>query len=508
MATPLSLRDGKGTGVATARSDPGEGAFADAHFRPTLRSLLRSSSFRLALVYMALFGASVCLLLGFIYWSTAVYMGNQTDQTIEAEIQGLAERYRMGGLSGLRDSIAQRIARDPQGASLYLLADPDYHPIIGNLDQWPVPPDRKSKWLSFTLSSRVGRNGELETHAARARQFLLSGGYHLLVGRDVHELENTKSLIVTTLAWGLAMTVVLALVGGAMMSRSILRRIDLINQTSREIMSGDLDRRIPVTGAGDDFDQLIGNLNRMLDQIQSLMEDVRQVSDNIAHDLRTPLARLRQQLEAMRADEALAEAQRTRAEAALTEADALLATFNALLRIARIEAGDRRAGFARLDMAEVLADVCELYEPLAEERSQTLTFDVLGVDSDRGARLNGDRDLLFQACANLVDNAIKHTPAGGRVRVTLDAVGRDFVRIEVADTGPGIPAEARANVLKRFFRLEHSRSTPGNGLGLSLVSGVIKLHGGSLSLGDAAPERTGAPGLLVSVVLPRRPALV
>lgn len=464
---------------------------------PGIGMLLASSSFRLALIYMVLFGFSVILLLGFIYWSTAVYMVSQIEETIEAEVSGLAERYRFSGMRGLSDSITQRIARNPGGESVYLLADGDFKPLIGNLDRWPEMPETQSAWLDFMLTVSNSRQGSIERHRARGRHFLLPGDYNLLVGRDVHGLEETKRRIVSTLAWGLAMTVVLALAGGAMMSRSIVRRIDLINQTSREIMSGDLSRRIPGSGTGDDFDQLTANLNRMLDQIQSLMDQVREVSDNIAHDLRTPLTRLRNQLEMMRARETDAEARAEQVDAAIDEADSLLATFNALLRIARVERGDRRAGFAALDMNAVLRDVAEFYEPLAEERGQTLQLRT----PEDSVEICGDRDLLFQACANLVDNAIKYTPCTGLVAVSLRS-DADCVRIQVADSGAGVPSSSREQVVKRFVRLERSRSTAGNGLGLALVDGVARLHGGRLVLTDADGENADMPGLMATIELP------
>ncbi len=466
----------------------------------SIRILVASSSFRLALVYVVLFGASVILLLGFIYWSTAVYMVSQTDETIDAEVSGLAERYRFSGVRGLSDSIAQRVARNPGGESVYLLADKDFKPLIGNLDRWPDVPQMENPWLDFTLTVTNPREGRVEQHRARGRHFLLPGGYNLLVGRDVHSLEETKRRIVTTLAWGLAMTVVLALAGGAMMSRSIVRRIDLINQTSREIMTGDLSRRIPRTGSGDDFDQLAENLNRMLDQIQSLMDEVREVSDNIAHDLRTPLTRLRNQLEMMRNANHDAELHAQRVDAAIEEADSLLATFNALLRIARVERGDRRAGFAALDINAVLRDVLEFYEPLAEERGQTLTLE----PGDTPVEIVGDRDLLFQACANLVDNAVKYTPEGGTISLSIRTRG-ETVQVRVADSGPGVPGHCREQIVKRFVRLERSRSTPGNGLGLALVAGVARLHGGRLRLDDVTPDAGEQRGLLAILELPRPP---
>lgn len=440
--------------------------------------LFGSSTFRLALIYMALFGASVLMLLGFIYWSTVAFMGRQTDAIIDAEIEGLAERYRVSGISGLTDLIAERLSRKPAGSSVYLLADDSLQPMVGNLDRWPAAAPTTDGWLSFRLEDQASSG---DVHKARARVFRLQGGFHLLVGRDMHDLEEAQGYIIRALIWGLAVTVVLALVGGSMMSRSMVRRLETINEASREIMQGDLSRRIPTKGSGDDFDQLTDNLNSMLDRIELLMEDVRRVSDNIAHDLRTPLSRLRQHLEMLKMQNPSGEQQRESVEQALAEADGLLGTFNALLRIARIESAAQRAGFADVDLAALVRDVAELYEPLAEEKQQRFTTNV-----QDAVHIDGDRDLLFQAVANLVDNAIKYTPAGGQIELTLQTHG-EGARIIVADDGPGIPAEARNQVLQRFFRLDTSRTTPGSGLGLSLVAAVAKLHRAQLLLTDNGP---------------------
>jgi len=460
-------------------------------FVPTSR-LLHSSTFRLVLLYMALVSGSVLLVFGFIYWGTAGFMDRQVDVTIEAEIQGLAEQYRRRGLGGLQAVIAERVAKDPTGSSVYLLVDKDLQPIVGNLSRWPAGAVSEEGWLDFLLRER-GPDGT-EEHRARGRTFVLVGNLRLLVGRDVRDLEATRSLIVGALGWGLAISVGLALAGGLMMTSRMVRRIEAINDTSREIVEGDLTRRIPASGSGDDFDKLVGNLNGMLDRITGLMETVRQVSDNIAHDLRTPLTRLRSRLEIARAQQGRSEAEaRAAVEQAIEEADGLLATFNALLRIARIEAEQRREGFAPVDLGSLLTDVAELYEPVAAERDQTIALE-LGA----GASVEGDRDLLFQAVANLVDNAIKYTPVGGHVVLGLQTAG-ELVDLYVTDTGPGIPADQRERVFDRFHRLEASRSTPGSGLGLSLVRAVARLHGATIRLSD------DAPGLRVTLALPRRP---
>jgi len=447
--------------------------------------LLQSSTFRLAVLYMALFGASVAVLLTFIYWSTAGYMALQTDSTIEAEVTGLAERYGVSGLDGLVRSIDERISRKPNGDAVYLLTDEQLKPLIGNLDRWPRVSQDSDGWLNFDLEQTT-RDGDV-THRARARPFTLRGGYRLLVGRDMHALDATRSLIVRAIAWGLAITVMMALAGGVMLSRRTMRRLEAINETSRRIMHGDLSRRIPTRSTDDDFDQLADNLNGMLDTIETLMEDVRRVTDNVAHDLRTPLTRLRHRLEQLKADEGI---DAGKVEAALADADGLLATFNALLRIASIESGRRRAAFENISLDDVVRDVAELYEPLADQKEQKL--EVL-VSED--VQVRGDRDLLFQAFANLLDNAIKYTPPGGDIHLTLTN-GSGGPRLRIIDSGPGIPEQSRQQVFKRFFRLEESRHTPGNGLGLSLVEAVVRLHKASIEIG-------GTPGLDVSLAFPK-----
>ena len=441
---------------------------------------LRSSSFRLALIYMALFGGSVLMLLTFIYWSTAGYMAKQADATIEAGIAGLAERYRTSGLGGLTNTISERISRKPGGYSIYLLADDDLRPLAGNISRWPPRRATQDGWLDFRLEGEGWPAGEV--HRARARAFQLRGGFHLLVGRDLHELQRTEQLIVRTLVWGLAITLILGLIGGSMMTRSLVRRIEAVNQTSREIMSGDLSRRIPMDHSGDDFDELAVNLNAMLDRIASLMEEVRRISDNIAHDLKTPLSRLKNSLELLGTSHAEdPQSRRLLIEQSIAEADGLLSTFNALLRIARIESGERRAAFAVVDLQRLLHDVVGFYAPLAEDRQQSLELSV-----NAAAPVPGDRDLLFQAFANLLDNAIKYTPPQGYIKVDLSEQNEQPC-VTFSDSGPGIPEPERDKVFQRFYRLEQSRGTPGNGLGLSLVAAVVKLHDIKLKVKDNTP---------------------
>jgi signal transduction histidine kinase len=450
--------------------------------------LRRSATFRLALLYAVVFGASILVVLGFVYWSTAAYMSRQADQTIEAEIGSFEERYRTSGLAGLTALIRERLSRRPAGSSIYLLVAPDRTPVIGNLRSWPrVEPDREG-WLVFRLEDATVR-GDPQIHGARARSFRIRGGYQLLVGRDMHELESIQRLIRQATVSGLLIAALLALVGAVVTSRSMLRRLGTINATVDDIMTGDLSRRIPDDGAGDEFSQLVDHLNRMLERIEALLEGVKQVSDNIAHDLRTPLARLRNRLDELDQDGDRQDRQEV-VESAIREADGLLATFGALLRIARIESGARRSGFESVDLASLAREVGELYEPVAESRGQTLSL-----QTPDQLVVQGDPELLSQALANLTDNALKYTPEGGAIEISVQS-DAGAPRVTVADTGPGIPEDERGSVFQRFYRLDTSRGSPGSGLGLSLVGAVAKLHEIQVRLED------GRPGLRVSLEWP------
>ena len=452
-----------------------------------LAELLKSSTFRLALLYMILFAGSASMLLGFIYWSTVAFMAEQVDTTIETEIQALAEQYRQRGLNGLVQSINSRVERNTDSSALYLFTWPTYRPLAGNLAAWPKEAPSEGGWLDFPLEDP---EGELDELAARARVFELPGDFKLLVGRDVRVLQTTQGLIVRALLWGLAVTAGLALIGGVMLSRTTLRRLEDINTTSQEIMAGNLDRRVPTRGTADDFDQLAGNLNAMLDEIQRLMEGIRHVSDNIAHDLRTPLTRLRHRLEGLE-DEALSEdARRAEVEKSIADADQLLTTFSALLRITRMEAGGYQPSFTQLSLRELIEDAAELYEIVAEDAGIDLIIEILD-----DTPIDADRDLLFQALTNLLDNAIKFCPTGGSIRVATTR-REDTVSLSVADSGPGIPQAERERVLERFYRTEASRSTNGSGLGLSLVSAIATVHQAAISLTD------NHPGLKITLTFP------
>ncbi len=452
-------------------------------------SILRSQAFRIVVVYVVVFALSVSALIAFTYWNTERALDAQTDQIIGAELSGLSEQYQRLGLRGLAEVVMSRSAHG--GPGLYLLLDRAKQPIAGNLDGMPQAVDHQGSEIEFDYERRV--EGQLERRRARGRVFLLLGGFELLVAQDVHERFLTEKFFTTTLPWTIILMLLLGLVGGGLMSRNMLRRLDQINRTAGEIFAGDFSRRVPVTRAHDEFDTLADSLNRMLDRIERLMKGVREVTDSVAHDLRTPLTRLRNRLEDTLRRLEGEEKDSSEIEAAMRETDQIIATFNALLLIAEADSGVTRGAMAPVDLAPIADDVSELYEPLAEENGVTLEIKAAGA-----TMIEGNRSLISQALANLVDNAIKYTPTGGHISV-WPAVTPEGVDLTVADTVPGIPATERARVVERFVRLEASRKSRGTGLGLSLVAAVARLHNARLILED------NAPGLKAIIRFPRPP---
>jgi signal transduction histidine kinase len=452
-----------------------------------LPSLLRATTFRLALSYLGIFTVSAIALLALVSWSTSVFIDWQVQETVEAEATGLSEQYRARGIQGLADVIGSRASQDIERRAVYLLLAPDGTRIAGNLYGWPDEPDDDTGWVRFIIERVDSENFATQV---LARTYLLPQDHKLLVGRSLHDASRVKSAINRALGWGLALTVLLGIVGGYFTSRHMVTRVEAMSRTARRIFGGDMKSRMKLSGTADEFDRLATSFNEMMDEIERLMESIRTVTDNVAHDLRTPLNRLRSRIDVALLGDADADDLRRVLEETVMEADNLLATFNALLTIGNAEAGERVNSFEPLDLAQLAADVVELYEPLAEEKGVAMTW-----RPAPAVPLSGDRHLLFQALANLVDNAIKYTPSGGCVSVTVTG-DKSAGEIVVADSGPGIPAEARDLVLDRFVRLDHTRTTPGNGLGLSLVKAVARLHGATLSLGD------NAPGLLVRLRFP------
>jgi len=447
-----------------------------------LPALFRTSVFQLTLIYMALFGASVVALSVFIYWSTVGFLERQTNEVIDAETTGLREQWERRRLVGLVDVIRDRVSRPDQERSVYLLVDAGLRPHAGNLSHWPQEFDQSVDYVEFVYTGADGNEVPVRASIIRVGQ-----GFLLLVGREIRELVQLNEMFRRAAIWGVGLTMALALIGGVLVGLSAQQRTAQLNRTTREIIAGDLSKRVPLSGSRDEHEELALNVNAMLDQIENLLAGLRHVGDSIAHDLRGPLTRLRSRLETLTAE---AEPSRANIEECLAQADALLDTFNALLRIARVESGAYRRAFAEVDLSRIVSDVCDLYRAAAEDAQLRMTCDC----AEHGL-VFGDRELLAQAMTNLLDNAIKYTPAGGRIAVHLWKTDQR-VRVTVADSGPGIPAADRERVLARFERLDQARSKPGNGLGLALVRAVALQHDGKLTLAD------NAPGLAVTLDLP------
>ncbi len=450
--------------------------------------LLATASFRLTLVSAGLFCASAVLVFGTMYWAAARFMAGQLDESILSEVASLQEDVGRGGDARMAQLISQRAEAPANWQYFYLLTDGAGRRLAGNLPAMAALPG----WQARPMPAQPGVEMD-EDHSLRAFGTRLNDGSLLLVARDVYAIDEVTDLMERTFAVGLAVTLVLAFGSGTVVSARFLRRIETINRISREIMDGDLSRRIPLHGTGDDFDRLSANLNGMLERIQSLMQGLGQVSSDIAHDLRTPLARLRQRLEGVRLSARTVGDYEEAVDRAIAETDAVLETFAALLRITQIESGSRRAGFAEIDLSAVVHTIIETYAPVAEDGGRRLSGTVAP-----GVTVRGDHQLLTQMLANLVENALNHTPPGTSIAMDLLPAGDGHgPRLVVADDGPGIPVGERDKVFRRFYRLDASRTTPGSGLGLSLVAAIADLHGAVVMLED------NAPGLRVTVSWPR-----
>lgn len=452
--------------------------------------IFRTSVFQLTILYVVLFGVSVATLGWFIYGSTVGYMLDQTDEVIRAEISYLDEQYRQRGPDWLIRIINERGQESDEERFAYLLIDASrllvdgtYRPVAGNLAPWPSSAGLTEGWIDF-------RAGPTEDTSVPVRALVLRIGqtsYWILVGREIRELEQINERFIRALTLGFGLTMLLALGGGLALAYSAQRRVAALNRTTRRIIAGDLSQRVPVEGAHDEHAELALSVNAMLDQIETLMSGLRHVGDSIAHDLRGPLTRLRTRLERVSEQDAPSREQVTEC---LDQADRLLTTFNALLRIARIETGAYRRAFEKIDLGAIATDVADLYQATADDKLVELRRRIID-----DAFVFGDRELLAQALTNLLDNALKYTPAGGHIDLE---VRRKPERLDliVADSGPGVPSEARERVLQRFARLDESRSSPGSGLGLALVRAVADQHDAHLALTD------NAPGLRVTLSLP------
>jgi signal transduction histidine kinase len=459
-----------------------------------LGKLFRTTTFKLTVVYLTIFALFGAFLLGYFAWNTQRLFTEQITATVDAEVAGLSEQYRTGGIRRLVATVDSR-ARQP-GSSLYLVTTAAGEGLAGNVGYLPTGVIEKPGWAETEYRRQDEPEG---SHQALVKIFQLPGGFRVLVGRDLEDRERLHDVVISAGRWSIALVVVLGLAGGFFVTRRVLKRVDAMTGTTRTIMEGDFTGRIAVAGSGDEFDRLAENLNMMLERIEALMRGLKEVSDNIAHDLKTPLTRLRNRSEeALRTATTVAD-YRAALERTIEESDALMRTFNALLMIARAESGHAREDMADFDAAEVARGIGELYEPLADQKGLALK-----VDAPAPIMVRGNRELVSQALANLVDNAIKYAapekPAadGNEPEIFIKASSEgDRVLLAVLDPGPGIPEADRPRVVERFVRLERSRSQPGSGLGLSLAAAVARLHGGELLLED------NQPGLKATIALPR-----
>ncbi len=440
-----------------------------------LRRVWRSASFRLAALYLLLFTLSALVLGGAVFLTARADLQSQMAERITAETTYLRGVFRNDGIAGMVGRMVER--GRGESALDYLVLDAAGRRLAG---QMPVTPRLRPGWATIAITAPEEADKEPEN--VRALITDLGGGLLLVVGDDLGRIDDVEEAIATALAWAVALAAVLGIAGGLVLSRAFLSRIDTIARTAEAIIAGDLARRVPVRGTDDDLDRLAGTLNRMLDRIGTLMDSLRQVSSDVAHDLRTPLSRLSQRLEGALLHARSVGEYETAVRAAVGEAESLLDTFSALLRIAQVEGGSPRAGFRDVDLGQIAETVVDAYLPDAEAAEHRLT-----VTLAPGCHVRGDQELLTQAIANLVENALRHTPAGTRIEVRLTCDPGAGARLVVADDGPGVAAEDLPRLLRRFYRGERSRTTPGNGLGLSLVDAIAHLHGADLRLEHAGP---------------------
>ncbi|WP_458136053.1 sensor histidine kinase [Komagataeibacter sp. NFXK3] len=468
----------------------------------------RSASLRFSLAYGTMFALSSILFMSFMWWGTIGFLERQVETAINADARGLAERWMMGGLPTLALTIEDRLEQNLDDDAIYLVIDPQGNYLTGNVSAWPARVEHTDRWYNLP-DTRAGLRGMAQLHgynlpgtAQTHTEGQLDSGYRLLVGRDVRARGILRHLLTDSLLWAWVMVTLLAISGAVLVHRIFRRMVKTVARTTSAIAHGDLSRRMPLVGNGDEMDQVAEAINEMLDRIVRLMDGVRQVSNAIAHDLRTPIARARTQLEDAALHASTPDELRGAIERAVGDLDNVTAVFEALLRIAQIEAGARRSAFMTFDLVPVLRDVADLYEAVAEEHGIALALDL-------PARLffYGDRSLVQQAVANMLDNAIKFSPPGGTVFVRAQLresapgrlagpTGEGMLDLSVSDEGIGMSEADMARATERFFRAEKARHTPGSGLGLSMVRAIVQLHGGQMHLSSHAP------GLTVSLALP------
>lgn len=450
-------------------------------------ALFRSSAFRITLLYMVLFGASVTALLIFLYTTIISGMEENTKHAITIQMADLRRKFNVTGPAETAASINIMMEKDQDKTLVLLLIDNNWKILAGNMERWPGGTTNRDMWIKFTLDKSHSTGPSSKAIAMNAA---LPGGYIMLVGRKTDDIESVRQAMVDVLYISFGIMFAMAAVGGLLLSYMIYRRVETINQVFRQVAGGTLTARARVTGTGDEFDHLAMHLNQTLTRITELIDGISDISYSVAHDLRTPLHRLRHRLESLLASNPTPAQVQEQLRTSLADIDSLVGTFNAILRISQAETGTGIDQFALFNMSEVVEDVMDLYQPVAEDKAHHLSANIA-----EAVMIHGDRHLVTQTVANIVDNAIKYTPKGGSIAISLEAAAGVAV-LKVADNGIGIPEALRHRVTEKFFRLEQSRSSPGNGLGLSLVSAAIKLHKGELRFED------NAPGLVVVLRLP------
>jgi signal transduction histidine kinase len=443
-----------------------------------------NESSRLSALLIGLFAASALLLGITVYLIAEQAMRAELDDFISADAGAVASGYRSEGLSEAIE-VVQQLTAAPGVSGRYLLQDRAGRRLAGNL----APMAARPGLFQVDAAGGAGAIGK-HAHVVLGQGSFLPDGTYLFVGENTDRLAGTRARILRSFGWIIGATLILAIAGGALLSVRYLRRVDAILRTCRAVVAGRFSERIPVGSSSGQLDRLSAAINEMLDRIATLLESLRQVSSDIAHDLRTPLTRLRQRLESARAAAAGEQDCGPAIERALGDCDAILAVFAALLRISQIESGTRLAGFTPVDVVRLLRQLAELFAPVAEDARQRLQTDLARV-----ADVHADRTLLLQMFSNLVENAIRHAGRGAVIRIECRAEGAETL-VRIVDSGPGIPPPERAKVFNRLYRLERSRNTPGNGLGLALVAAIARLHRFQITLTDAAP------GLCVSIRMP------
>jgi signal transduction histidine kinase len=453
--------------------------------------VLRSTAVRLALLYAGIFVLSSLMLVGFLWWRTAAYLDREVDAVILADVQAIGDRLHDFGLPGAVQTINERVGRAADEHAIYLLTDPTLTPVAGNLNGWPIEIGRSRGWHQIQLATRN------ELHATRFLYVSLPQGFQLLVGRDVQDRVAIRGEIFRGLGWSALIALLLAMGGGLLVRRGVLRRVDDLTLTTNAIIRGDLTSRLAVRDSTDEFDRLAHTINGMLQQIEILIDGVRGASNAVAHDLRTPLTELRGRLETLLITKPDTETTFREVGEAIGDLDRIIGVFKALLRLAEVDSGARLAGFREVSLQEVATEVVDLYAPLAEDKGIELTC-MAAPD----LTVRGDPHLLAQAIGNLLDNAVKYGSSPGRIALAARRLPDGAVEIAVTDNGPGIPDSEKPKAAERFYRGEASRDVAGTGLGLSLVAAVARLHGGSLVLRDAAPGLTAILILQPMVIFP------